>query len=329
LSDVIDIESIFSKGFENAFFHGGIIMAGNLQGIAAYQQTAQTWGSASTKKKTSLTATSKTSETNSSSTDSTVKTSAWKPIDTTSSLVPTKTENYGYTIGNVELSEDATKYYNQLKAKYGNMEFICVSKDMKSQVQANAAAYGNSSKMVVLIDDEKLERMATDESYRDKYEAIISLSQSQLEAAKNSLVSSGANLKNFGMSVNSDGTTSFFATLEKSSSEQTKLLEKRQAAKKEQKAKEKKAQEKKENQERLEKTREKRKAEREELEEKLLEGSDQVDETYTEEKEYVEIKANTVEDLVSKVSEFAYANSSNSVMTEAELSVGQNIDFKG
>jgi hypothetical protein len=54
------------------------------------------------------------------------------------------------------------------------------------------------------------------------------MASNQLENAKNSLASSGASIKNFGMSVNADGTTSFFATLEKSSAEQTKRLEKKQ-----------------------------------------------------------------------------------------------------
>ena len=101
-----------------------------------------------------------------------VETKAWSPIDTTSSLVPRKTE-YGMTIGDVQLSDKAKDYYNSLKSKYHNMEFIAVSKDMKAQVQQNAASYGNANKMVVLIDEEKLERMATDESYRKKYEGIL------------------------------------------------------------------------------------------------------------------------------------------------------------
>ena len=300
-------------------------MAGNMQGIAAYTQTAQTWENSSAKKKAdaakNTSASTATASTGKTATDA-VKTTEWKPIDTKSSLVPVKKEGYGFTIGDVSLSKEAQKYYDSLKAKHHNMEFILVSKDMKSQVQANAAAYGNANKMVVLIDDEKLERMATDEDYRKKYEAIISLSQTQLESAKNSLVSSGANLKNFGMSVNSDGTTSFFATLEKASSEQNKIMEKKLAEKKAQKAKDKKVAEKKAQEKKLEKAVEKRKAEREELQEKLEDG-------FEDDKEYVEIKANSVEELVSKVSQFAYANSANSVMTESELSIGQNIDFKG
>ena len=42
----------------------------------------------------------------------------------------------GRTVGNPELSEKAAKYYEQLKSKFGNMEFVLVSKDMKEQAQA-------------------------------------------------------------------------------------------------------------------------------------------------------------------------------------------------
>ena len=83
------------------------------------------------------------------------------------------------------------------------MEFITVSKDMKAQVQMNAASYGNANKMVVLIDEEKLERMATDENFRKKYEGIIATSQAKMMQAKMGLTSSGASVKNFGMSVDS------------------------------------------------------------------------------------------------------------------------------
>ncbi|MCR5641227.1 MAG: DUF6033 family protein, partial [Lachnospiraceae bacterium] len=106
----------------------------------------------------------------------------WTPLDVKSSLIPTKTE-YGMTIGDVKLSDQAKEYYETLKEKYHNLEFIAVSKDVKGQVQQNAAAYGNAGKMVVLIDEEKLERMATDEAYRKKYEGIIASSQAKLVQA--------------------------------------------------------------------------------------------------------------------------------------------------
>jgi hypothetical protein len=53
------------------------------------------------------------------------------------------------------------------------MDFILVSKDMKEMAKANAGSFANPNKMVVLIDEEKIERMAVDEQYRKQYESVI------------------------------------------------------------------------------------------------------------------------------------------------------------
>ena len=301
----------------------------NLYGVSAYQQTNQTRNQ-STKKKKEVSKNQSTSNSSGeviSKADKEIKKSTWSPIDTNSSLVPSYKDGVGMSIGNVQLSDKAKEYYSKLKAKFGNMEFIAVSQDMKSQVQANAAAYGNANKQVVLIDDAKLEQMANDESYRKKYEGIIAMAQNQLANAKNSLASSGASIKNFGMSVNSDGSTSFFATLEKSTNDQAKRIEKKQAEKKAAKAKEKKQAEKKAKEERIEKSREEQRKKQEKLKNYTDKDDDVISES--ENKEYIEIKADSMEELVSRVSKYAYDNSSQSVMTEEEKTVGQNFDFKG
>ena len=80
------------------------------------------------------------------------------------------TGNYGKTLGKVQLSEEGAKYYEELKKKYSGMDFVLVSKDMKDYAKANASSFGNANRMVVLIDEEKIERMATDENYRAKFE---------------------------------------------------------------------------------------------------------------------------------------------------------------
>ncbi|HAG69069.1 MAG TPA: hypothetical protein DCL38_03755 [Lachnospiraceae bacterium] len=140
-------------------------MAG-MYGISAYQQTNRSWETNRTGVNRAASSSPGTGQANQAkeSSDAKVETKGWSPIDASSSLVPRKTE-YGNTIGNVQLSEKAADYLDKLKSKFHNtkfhnMEFITVSKDMKAQVQQNAAAYGNANKMVVLIDDEKLERMA-------------------------------------------------------------------------------------------------------------------------------------------------------------------------
>ena len=289
----------------------------NLYGVSAYQQTNGAWNNKSSEMKNEKQADATKSKSVSKNSDA-VKTTAWKPVDTKSSLVPTVKSGYGAVIGDVELSDAAKDYYDKLKAKFHNMDFILVSKDMKSQVAANAAAYGNASKQVVLIDDEKLEKMATDESFRKKYEGIIAMSQLKLQEAKNSLASSGASVKNFGMSVGTDGKTSFFATLEISNNN-AKVLEKKQAEKKAAKAKEKKQAEKKAKEEQFEKIREEKKTSEKAAEDAPNEVVD--------DREYVEIKAYSMNELISKVSRYVYDYSTNNVLTEGEKQVGQSVDY--
>ena len=299
-------------------------MAG-MYGISAYQQMNRSWEAKNTR---SVSASSQTEKTDSGkeSAAAKVEEKTLSPIGKNSSLIPSKTE-YGYTIGNVQLSDTAKDYYDKLKSKFHNMEFIAVSKDMKAQVQQNAAAYGNAKKMVVLIDEEKLERMATDEAYRKKYEGIIAMSQSKITAAKNSFAGSGANIKNFGMSVDADGKENFFATVGKSQDIQKKRIEKKAAEKKEQKVKEKKKAEKKEKEERIQKLRDKKpnKAEAKEKDkdkdkEKIHEADDE---------EYISFEASTLDELVSKVSSYAYDNALSKVMTDSEKMLGSHVDFKG
>lgn len=292
----------------------------NIYGVSAYQQTSGTRNNS----KTNSTSATKTDETNSSQTKSTdkVKTTPFKTISSGSSLIPTVKEGYGNVIGDVELSDKAKDYYDKLKAKFHNMDFILVSKDMKSQVAANAAAYGNSAKQVVLIDDEKIEKMATDESFRKKYEGIIAMSQLKLQEAKNSLSSSGAGVKNFGMSVDSNGKATFFATVEKAAKKKAekKAADKKSAEKKAAKAKEK---------DLAKKKAEEKKVAEKAADKKAEEAEKEISNEPIYNKEYVEIKADSMEDLVNKVSTYAYDNSERNVMTDGEKLVGQNFDFKG
>ena len=289
-------------------------------GISAYQQINQSvYNEKSGVSKTPDTGRADQAGSAKNSQQAKVETKAWSPIDTTSSLVPRKTE-YGMTIGDVQLSDKAKDYYNSLKSKYHNMEFIAVSKDMKAQVQQNAASYGNANKMVVLIDEEKLERMATDESYRKKYEGIIAMAQTKMSEAKMGLASSGASVKNFGMSVDSNGKESFFATVNKSSDLQKKRTEKKAAEKKAQKLQEKKKAEKKAQEERIQKARDK-KAEKED--------TDKDDSRIKDDEEYVTFEADSMDELLSKVQTYSYNNASGKVMTQAEQMVGTKIDFRG
>lgn len=211
----------------------------------------------------------------------------------------------GKTIGQPKLSENAKKYYEELKSKYQNMDFILVSKDMKEMAKANAGSFANPNKMVVLIDEEKIERMAADEQYRKQYESVIASAQNKLPELKQALGSS-SNVKGFGMQVNDNGASSFFAVMDKSFKAQADRLEKQRAEKKEEK---KAAQKKAEKKEREEKLEEKRIKNRESQE--------------------VVITADSIEELMRKIEDFNYLQMADAVKTDAEKNLGTVIDFKG
>jgi hypothetical protein len=305
-----------------AAYYTEVMHMSGISGISAYQQAGEMWkssGTSSASQRTKSASKSDTAPAKDAGGDKKVEMKPWSPLDAASSLIPRKAD-YGYTIGDVQLSEKAAAYYDKLKSKFGNMEFIAVSGDMKDQVQKNAASYGNPSKMVVLIDAEKIERMATDDSFRKKYEGIISMSASKLTQMKNSLASSGASVSNFGMSVDSNGKENFFATVEKSQAIQKKRIEEKKAAKKEEKAKEKKKAEKKEREEKIKKSREEaKKTDKEEKDIGALEA---------EEKDYVTIHARSMDDLTNKVAKYSYDAAASRSMTEEEQNVGTRIDFR-
>lgn len=180
---------------------------------------------------------------------------------------------YGKTVGQPKLSEKAQKYYEELKKKYQDMEFILVSENKKDDVQANAGRYAAMSgkETVVLIDEEKIERMAEDEAYRSKYEGIIQNASSQLSQMSKKLADSGASVKTMGMQVNDNGTATLFAALQK----------------------------------------------------------ERIDKKQHESDDIVTITANSLEELVQKVSDYMFMAKSDTVQTEAEKMVGQSFDLRG
>ena len=75
------------------------------------------------------------------------------------------------------------------------MDFILVSTDQKEYAKSKAASYANANKMVVLIDEEKIEKMASDENYRKQYEGIIANAASGLSQLGKQLSATGAKVK--------------------------------------------------------------------------------------------------------------------------------------
>ncbi|MCM1258980.1 MAG: DUF6033 family protein [Roseburia sp.] len=217
----------------------------------------------------------------------------------------------GRTIGEPKLSDKAAKYYEELKKKYSNMDFILVSRDQKAFAQSQAASYANPAKMVVLIDEDKIERMASDESYRRQYEGIIANAASGISQLSKSL-SNNSSVKGYGMQVNSNGTASFFAVIDKSLAAQRKrIAQKAQDKKEAKKAEEKKA---------------KKKEQQEKLEESWKKDSGKTG-NIRNDKDEVTVTASSIEELLKKISDVTFASMSDYAQTEEEKKIGQSFDF--
>lgn len=227
-----------------------------------------------------------------------------------------KTKVNGRTVGNSELTEKAAKYYEELKKKYGNLDFILVSKEQKEYAKANASKYSNPNKMVVLIDEEKIERMAEDEKFRSQYESIISQGANGLTQLKSKLANMGLNVKSCGMNVYDNGATSFFATMDQSFKAQNKTAQQRLAKKKAaKKAEEKKAAKKAEEKKQQEKLEESR-AETREIREEFYESDGEDEITFT---------ADSIDDLISQI-ENADNLFRRDIRSSYERQVGQRFD---
>lgn len=217
----------------------------------------------------------------------------------------------GRTIGDPKLSDKAAKYYEDLKKKYSNMDFILVSRDQKAFAQSQAANYANPAKMVVLIDEDKIERMASDESYRRQYEGIIANAASGMSQLSKSL-SGNSSVKGYGMQVNSNGTASFFAVIDKSLAAQRKrIAQKAQDKKEAKKAEEKKA---------------KKKEQQEKLEESWEKDSGRTG-NIRKDGDEVTVTASSIEELLKKISDVTFASMSDYAQTEEEKKIGQSFDF--
>lgn len=214
-----------------------------------------------------------------------------------------KSSEYGAVYGEPKLSDDAKKYYDTLKSKFSDMDFVLVSKDELENAKANAGRFANANRMVVLIDEDKLEKMATDEEYRKKYEGIIAMSRLNVSQIKEKLPQNITNVKTFGVEIGDNGAVKYFAVLDKSMQAQRERIEEKAKERSEEKKAEKKERLEKENDKRLHK------------DDKKNVSSDVV------------ISANSVEELIKKLKDYAFSELSDSVITKEETYLGNSIDF--
>ncbi len=203
------------------------------------------------------------------------------------------------TIGNPQLSEQASQYYEELKKKFSGMSFVLVSREQKQQAQANAASYASPDKMVVLIDEDKIERMATDEAYRAQYEGVIANASGELAQMSSQLTTSGQTVKGYGMQIDDKGMASYFAVLEKSSAAQKERIEKK-----------------------AEKNRQAKKDAAKKAKKKQQEGLEESGKT---KKETITVKASSIEELIQKIKE-QNPDTEKTILTKEEQITGQRFD---
>ena len=146
-----------------------------------------------------------------------------------------KVEHVKNVIGKPEVSKEAESYYEQLKAKYGDAEFVLVADEKIGNAKKLMSNVQSDKELVVFISESELEAMAKDEAVRGKNEQFIADAIGKMPSVKQQLKEAGVEVKSFGMEFNKDGTVSYFAVLDKFAEAQKDRIESQKEDKKEKK----------------------------------------------------------------------------------------------
>lgn len=196
----------------------------------------------------------------------------------------------------VELSDRAKELLEELKKKYTNMDFMVA--DYETEEEAAQYLSRGTKEFSVLIDPDTLEQMAADEEVKNKYLAVMDESQATLKGMLEELDDEEEKeVKRVGISIDKDGTVSYFAELEKASAKQKERIEKSKEAKAE----------------------EAKKAEKEEKAEK----QEELLKNLAEKRKKTFVKADSVEELLEKIRSVDW----NTVEAEEVKQMGGKIDF--
>ena len=205
-----------------------------------------------------------------------------------------KVANGKNSIGNPKLTDSASKYYEELKAKYGDMEFILVADDQMETAKEQSSNIESDKSMIVLISESELEEMAVNEETRSKNEKLIEDAKAQMPDMLERLKESGTEVKSFGIEIK-DGTVSYFAVLDKAAAAQKDRIEAKQEERAEKKADA--------NEANVAKTKPNKK------------------------EDLTTISAGSIEELIKKLQSASYEAMADNVQTPQEKMVGQNFDF--
>ena len=146
------------------------------------------------------------------------------------------------------LSDEAKDYLAQLKEKFGDIDFFVA--DCRSDEEMSRYFAMGTKKYSCVISSSLLEKMATDEEARAKYEGVIDGADEQIEemkaeAAEELGEEAAKQIEYVGFTLDDNGVVNYFAKLKDSNDAYyEKLKEKRAEEKKEAKTEEKRKEEK-------------------------------------------------------------------------------------
>lgn len=131
----------------------------------------------------------------------------------------------------VNLSDRAKELLKELKKTYGDIDFIVAS--YNSDEEADSYLANGTKEFSVLIDPEELEKMASDDNVKKKNLGIIEEAREKLSDMKENLGDKKDDVKRLGVSIDKNGTITYFADLEKMSEKQRERIEKAREEKRE------------------------------------------------------------------------------------------------
>ena len=137
------------------------------------------------------------------------------------------------------LSTEAKEYLEELKDKFGNIDFFVAN--CKSDEEMNRYFAMGKKDYTCVISSDLLEKMATDKDVREKYEGIIDNADESIEEIKAEIKEelgedAAKRITNIGMTIDDKGVVDYFAKLKNSNDAYyAKIKEKRAKAKEEEK----------------------------------------------------------------------------------------------
>ena len=159
----------------------------------------------------------------------------FKKAEKAISAYDAKKESVENTVGETQLSEKAQTLLKKLRDNYGDMDFFVADFSKGDNVKDIFSKAGKEFTVILTV--EELEKMASDEKYEKEYMDKVQGARRMSEqinkeygvASASGEAASRTKVNKIGISINENGTTTFFAELEKAreekQDEQTKMVQ--------------------------------------------------------------------------------------------------------